>query len=114
MAFAINSIPICEEIVIGPTLDELIQQQGVMSPELSLRIKRTFVDVYDDSLCVTATLYQGVEVLLSKLYDLECWLTLVTNKRIRPTSEYWSIIISTVFFQKWWALILSMSGKVNH
>ena len=48
-------------------------------------VKNSFIEVYDNNLAITATLYAGIERVLKNLVNQNNIISLVTNKRKIPT-----------------------------
>lgn len=86
------------ETIDGQTLEEIISMVGVDEVGLRLEIKEKFSSIYDESLCTQCKLYPDVREAVLSLASRGVTLTLVTNKRLKPTQKILDHLLLTEHF----------------
>ena len=66
---------------LGLPLDQLLAMHVGDNVNLRRLVKNSFIEVYDNNLAITATLYAGIERVLKNLVNQNNIISLVTNKR---------------------------------
>lgn len=88
------------ELSIGPPLDEtLFQCNKKISQKQLLDLRNLFISDYDENGCKKVTTFQGVDLLIKKLFNENINLFIATNKRKIPTLKILNHLDWTKFFK---------------